>query len=70
MTELNRCKNCYYSETIKVLDPVLDVINKRSKLLEEIGLSSTTTLTMCHYAGKPQMVNADRDWCHQWKEEK
>ena len=66
MTESRKCKNCYYSETIEVFNPVLSVFSK--EVLEEFRLTQIKTLTKCHYAGKPQFVDADRDWCHQWRE--
>ena len=66
MTESRKCKNCYYSETIKLFDPVLSVIPGEG--LEEFRLNQITTHTQCHYAGKPQFVDADKDWCHQWRE--
>jgi hypothetical protein len=38
MTESRKCKNCYYSETIEVFNPVLSAFSK--EVLEEFRLKS------------------------------
>jgi len=66
----NNCSNCYYSKTYDLCDPIIEAFieNSSVKDLARKVLSSTTKVTKCHYAGKPQVVNGKEDWCHQWKE--
>lgn len=66
-----KCETCFYSKKTKVFDPVVASIEYSSptykKMLEKVGLSPTQEITKCHYAGKPQVVDASEDWCYQWR---
>lgn len=66
-----KCETCFVSKTTKVFDPVVASIAYGSpdakEMMEKIGLSGTTEITKCHYVGKPQIVDASKDWCYQWK---
>jgi hypothetical protein len=66
-----KCETCFFSKTTKVFDPVVASIAYDSpyakEMMEKVGLSSTSEITKCHYAGKPQVVDASGDWCYQWK---
>jgi hypothetical protein len=63
------CKNCKYSNTVEVLDPVWSSISQWEtvkRMQKETGLDITKALQMkCHYSGAPQVVRKS-DWCHQW----
>jgi hypothetical protein len=66
------CKDCFYSETKEIIDPVTNafgniVSNDNKELMRNVGLSHPAKVIKCHYAGKPQIVDGNTDWCYQWK---
>lgn len=70
---MKKCKTCYYSEEVRVVDPVVvslanNATTEVREFMENCGLSGENVVTKCHYAGKPQIVSGSEDWCHQWRE--
>lgn len=54
------CASCIYSRSKKVIDPILSTVHIPDGVK---GLGSERIETKCHIQGKPQVVNADTDWC-------
>lgn len=65
------CKNCRYSVTTEIIDPITVSYGENAQssvkeMMRGTGLLEPTRRVRCHYAGVPQIVDGDGDWCHQW----
>lgn len=54
------CANCVYSHSTKVIDPVLSSVRIPEGFQK---MENERVETKCHIQGKPQVVNAEADWC-------
>lgn len=69
----NKCGTCFYCESLKLFDPVIhafvnQLTDTNKEFAEKINLSSVSTIYKCHFAGKPQPVDPNIDYCHQWRD--
>ena len=66
-----RCKNCEYSRKTTVVNVITktmaDGITDPELKKWADDITKPYEVTTCHLQGKPQAVNAENDWCYQWK---
>lgn len=73
-TEDKKCKTCFYCESKKVVDVALAAFlttclpeTETKESANILGLNEHRIQYKCHLSGKPQEVDPNADWCHQWK---